>query len=179
MCCSNGIGTQGCFFAPQAPMRGAVRVHGGLLLLEEGGPINGRYRFAPDHPGAVWNGLFSDVNPKPVSVSTSRGQQQKRSVVPGPASGGINKRSVDSDYYKKKSKRRQPPTEEELAKRRAAARKAAATRARNLKARQEAALAPRRRPAPPKMHSFTSGRKVFPKHQAKTAMKHFTSGRKV
>ena len=167
-------------------MRGAVRVHGGLLLLEEGGPINGRYRFAPDHPGAVWNGLFSDVNPKPVSVSTSRGQQQKRSVAPGPASGGINKRSVDSDYYKKKSKRRQPPTEEELAKRRAAALKAAATRARNLKARQAAELnfknsesIRRHRHAQAKMKHFTSGRKVFPKPQAKTAMKHFTSGRKV
>ena len=170
-----------CFLAPEPPMRGAVRVHGGLLLLEEGGPINGRYRFAPDHPGAVWNGLFSDVNPKPVPVSTSWGQQQKRSVAPVPASGGINKRSVDSDY-KKKSKRRPPPTEEALAKRRAAALKAAATRARNLKARQAAALAPsypHHRLAPAKMRHFTSGRKVFPKPQHRTAMMHSTSSRKV
>ena len=148
---------QGCFLAPQARMRGDVRVHGGLLQLEEGGPINGRYRFVPDQPGAVWNGLFSDVNPKPVPVSTPRGKQQKRSAAPDPASGGISKRSVDNDY-KKKSKRRPPPTEEVLAKRRAAVLKAAITRARNLKARQEAALAPRRRLCP-KMHSFTSGRK--------------------
>ena len=170
-----------CFLAPEPPMRGAVRVQGGLLLLEEGGPINGRYRFAPDHPGAVWNGLFSDVNPKPVPVSTSWGQQQKRSVAPVPASGGINKRSVDSDY-KKKSKRRPPPTEEALAKRRAAALKAAATRARTLKARQAAALAPsypHHRHAPAKMRHFTSGRKVFPKPQHRTAMMHSTSSRKV
>jgi hypothetical protein len=134
-------------------------VHGGLLLLEKGGPINGLYRFAPDHPGAVWK-------PKPAPVSTSEGQQQKGSVAPGPASGGIKKRSVDSDYKKKSKRRQQPPTEEALAKRRAAALKAAATRARNLKALQA-------------MKHFTSGRKVFPKPQAKTAMKHFTSGRKV
>jgi hypothetical protein len=154
-------------------MSGAVRVQGGLLLLEEGGPINGRYRFAPDHPGAVWNGLFSDVNAKPVPVSTSQGRQQKRSAAPEPARGGINKRSVDSDY-KKKSKRRPPPTEDALAKRRAAVLKAAATRARNLK-RQPAPAPPypRKRLAPPKMAHFTSGRKP------KAAMMHFTSSRKV
>ncbi len=167
---------QSCFLAPQALMRGDVRVHGGLLQLEEGGPINGRYRFVPDQPGAVWNGLFSDVNPKPVPVSTSRGQQQKRSVAPEPASGGISKRSVDNDY-KKKSKRRPPPTEEALAKRRAAVLKAAITRARNLKARPVPAPSyPRHRHMPPaKMRHFTSGRKVLPK----AAMMHSTSSRKV
>jgi hypothetical protein len=41
-------------------MRGIVKVHGGLLILEEGGPINGMYRFHPHKQGDTWNGKFGD-----------------------------------------------------------------------------------------------------------------------
>jgi hypothetical protein len=53
-------------------MRGIVRVHGGLLILEEGGPINGMYRFHPHKKGDTWNGKFGDervAGPAPTQPS--------------------------------------------------------------------------------------------------------------
>ncbi len=165
-------------------MRGVVRVHGGLLLLEEGGPINGHYRFAPDQPGAVWSGLFSD--PKPVALSTSQAAKLPKAspgkpkpeplllaaAAPKPVRGGIKKRAIDSDY--KKKKRRPPPTEDVLAKRRAAALKAAVTRA-----QQKQKPKPHRAPVPyPRaamLHS-TGGRAPVP-HRRISKMLNPTSGR--
>jgi hypothetical protein len=61
-------------------MRGIVKVHGGLLILEEGGPINGRYRFAPYKQGDTWNGKFGDAPVAEPAPTQKSGRSAKASL---------------------------------------------------------------------------------------------------
>jgi hypothetical protein len=145
-------------------MSGAVRVYGGLLLLEEGGPINGRYRFAPDQPGAVWSGMFSDAKAAALAASQAarspKAKPDKPKAEPtvrvqvaasgaGAAASGVKKKQINGDY----KKRRKPvPSEAVLAKRSAAKERALAAKEKAAAARALAktnsATKPKPKPKP-------------------------------
>ena len=78
-------------------MKGTVRVQGGLLELQPGGPINGMYRFVPDNEGATWTGRFSEdpaaaPKPKPKILKAP-----KAAAAPAAASADKPKPNVKSD----------------------------------------------------------------------------------
>ncbi len=61
-------------------MRGVVKVHGGLLILENGGPVNGMYRFYPRIPGDTWNGRFGDAPAAEPAPTQTPGKPAKASL---------------------------------------------------------------------------------------------------
>lgn len=133
-------------------------------------------------------------------ASAARGQATASAAQPmpkmelesavGPVSGGVkkkSKKSIDGDY---KKKRRQPPSEEALSRRRAAQKVAESTPTMSA-----AAILSPRNPAPKKKknegkqsrkesgqvyveYRYTAPRPSY-KPGVKTAMKHFTSGRRL
>ncbi len=87
-------------------MLGVVKVEGGLLILEKGGPINGRYRFYPSQKGGKWNGRIGRAPAGPVptpkaatSPTTAASAEVAQSQQPV---GGVKKTKVNRDYIKRR-----------------------------------------------------------------------------